>query len=92
MHGSVVSLISRNSITLCTESYRTLVSPDLLSPRSHASPPTPPPPLPSPARLVRPDDLPSHEQVAKWVAFERQSKRERKKERWQQQMFAPYRK
>ena len=52
----------------------------------------PPPPPQKPTKqltLVAPPDLPSHEQVAKWVSFERQSKRERKRERWEQQTFGP---
>ena len=53
------------------------------------SPPPAPEPLARQTTLVIPEELPSHEQVAKWVSFERQSQRERKRERWQQQMFGP---
>ena len=57
-------------------------SKEVLEPKGRTEkPPAPPPPLAR--QVVAPEGLPSHEQVAKWVAYERESKRERKKARWE---------
>ena len=60
-------------------------APDISDVAQMSQPPPPPPPPPSPADM--PPELPTHEQVLRWASHERETRRDRKKARWEQQMF-----